>query len=70
MSLSASARLSDLFDARIDGLEAARLGLRGKPAPDSFIEAARRLGTMPSHTVVFEDSIAGVQAAKRGGFGA
>jgi beta-phosphoglucomutase-like phosphatase (HAD superfamily) len=65
----ASAHLNGLFDARIDGIEVARLGLRGKPAPDSFAEAARRLHTSPDHTVVFEDSIAGVQAAKRGGFG-
>lgn len=65
----ASARLTDLFDARIDGVEVTRLGLRGKPAPDSFVEAARRLGTSPDHTAAFEDSIAGVEAAKRGGFG-
>lgn len=65
----ASARLTELFDARIDGVEVARLGLRGKPAPDSFVEAAQRLGTSPDQTVVFEDSIAGVQAASRGGFG-
>lgn len=65
----ASARLSELFDARVDGVEVARLGLRGKPAPDSFVEAARRLGTSPEHTAVFEDAVAGVQAAKTGGFG-
>ena len=34
----------DLFDALVDGGEAARLGLPGKPDPDLFLEAARRLG--------------------------
>lgn len=41
---------------------------RSKPAPDVFLEAARRLGTAPDETVVFEDSVYGVEAAVRGGF--
>ena len=36
---------------------------RGKPAPDLFLEAARRLGVAPGHTLVFEDARLGVQAA-------
>lgn len=64
-----AARIADLFDARVDGLEIARLGLRGKPAPDSFVEAARRLGVSVARTVVFEDAIAGVQAGRAGRFG-
>ncbi|MGE5358753.1 MAG: HAD family hydrolase [Bacteroidales bacterium] len=63
-----AAGVSDLFDARVDGCEAERLGLPGKPAPDTFLEAARRLGVAPDCAVVFEDAISGVQAAKRGGF--
>lgn len=64
-----AARIADLFDARVDGLEIARLGLRGKPAPDSFVEAARRLSVPVARTVVFEDAVAGVQAGRAGRFG-
>lgn len=64
-----AARLTGLFDARVDGVELTRLGLAGKPAPDMFLEAARRLGVAPARGVVFEDATAGVQAARRGGFG-
>ena len=63
------ARLTALFDVRVDGVELARLGLPGKPAPDMFLEAARRLGVAPVRGVVFEDATAGVEAARRGGFG-
>ena len=63
------ARLTDLFDVRIDGLDAAEAGLAGKPAPDVFLEAARRLGVDPSDAVVIEDAVAGVQAGRSGGFG-
>jgi beta-phosphoglucomutase family hydrolase len=64
-----AARLDHLFDARIDGRDAATLGLPGKPAPDTFLEATRRLGTSPERTVVIEDAIAGVAAGRAGGFG-
>lgn len=64
-----SARLEYLFDARVDGHDAATLGLQGKPAPDAFLEAARRLGTAPSRMIVVEDAIAGVAAGYAGGFG-
>jgi len=39
----------------------------GKPAPDLFLHAARRMGVAPSSCVVIEDSPAGVEAAKRAG---
>jgi HAD superfamily hydrolase (TIGR01509 family) len=58
-----------LFDALVDGGEAARLGLPGKPDPALFLEATRRLGTSAEHTAVVEDALAGVEAARRGGFG-
>jgi alpha,alpha-trehalase len=61
--------LEHLFDARVDGVEAARLGLAGKPSPDTFLEGARRLGTEPERTAVFEDAQAGVRAGRLGGFG-
>ncbi len=63
-----TAGILDLFDARVDGAEAERLRLPGKPAPDTFLEAARRLQVPPERAVVFEDAISGVEAGKRGGF--
>lgn len=63
-----SAGLAALFDERVDGVESERLGLAGKPSPETFIEAARRLGVSPPDAVVFEDAIAGVEAGRRGGF--
>jgi HAD superfamily hydrolase (TIGR01509 family) len=39
----------------------------GKPAPDLFLHAARRLGVAPAHCVVVEDSSAGVAAARNAG---
>jgi beta-phosphoglucomutase family hydrolase len=64
-----AARLTDLFQVRVDGVEAARIGLAGKPDPATFLEAARRLGVPPARSVVFEDATAGVEAGRRGGFG-
>ena len=42
-------------------------GLRGKPEPDIFLEAARRLGVPPAHCIVFEDAPFGIEAARRAG---
>lgn len=39
----------------------------GKPAPDIYLKAARKLGTAPEHCMVFEDSLAGIEAAWRAG---
>ena len=41
--------------------------LRGKPHPDIFLEAARRLGIAPEHCIVFEDAPLGIEAARRAG---
>lgn len=64
-----AAGIGDLFPVRVDGVELARLGLPGKPAPDVFLEAARRLGADPDRAVVVEDALAGVQAGRAGRFG-
>jgi HAD superfamily hydrolase (TIGR01509 family) len=40
---------------------------RGKPFPDMFLEAARRMGVQPSECLVLEDSIAGFEAASAAG---
>ncbi|MDQ7783450.1 MAG: trehalose-phosphatase [Desulfomonilaceae bacterium] len=63
-----AAHLSDLFETRVDGVELEKLDLRGKPDPDVFLEAARRLGVRPDRTVVFEDAVSGVVAGRDGGF--
>ena len=62
------AGISDLFDARVDGITLQEKGIAGKPAPDMFLEAARMLGSAPENSVVFEDAISGVQAGTRGNF--
>ncbi|HEX6297535.1 MAG TPA: beta-phosphoglucomutase family hydrolase [Burkholderiales bacterium] len=64
-----AAGITRLFDARVDGTDITRLELEGKPAPDAFLEAARRLGVEASRAVVVEDAIAGVEAGRAGRFG-
>jgi HAD superfamily hydrolase (TIGR01509 family) len=64
-----AAAIDDLFDFRVDGVVAAELGLAGKPAPDTFLEGARRLDVDPERAVVVEDAVSGVQAGRAGGFG-
>ncbi|MFJ4680789.1 MULTISPECIES: HAD family hydrolase [unclassified Kitasatospora] len=65
-----AAGIDDLFEVVVDGVVLARDHLAGKPAPDTFLAAARQLGVAPEHAVVFEDALAGVAAGKAGGFGA
>jgi beta-phosphoglucomutase family hydrolase len=64
-----AAGITELFDARVDGLIADELGLPGKPAPDTYLEAGRRLGTQPQRAVVVEDALSGVEAGRKGAFG-
>ena len=61
--------IADFFPVRVDGNVAARLGLRGKPHPDPFLEAARQLAIEPERAIVIEDAISGVQAGRAGKFG-
>jgi beta-phosphoglucomutase family hydrolase len=57
------------FDVIVDGNVTATEGLRGKPAPDTFLAGARRLDVAPAQAAVFEDALAGVQAGRAGEFG-
>ncbi|NLX94827.1 MAG: trehalose-phosphatase [Rhodopirellula sp.] len=63
------AGLAHLFDTQVDGVEAARTKLPGKPAPDTFLKAAERLNVEARRAVVIEDAVAGVQAGRAGSFG-
>ncbi|MFP5372338.1 MAG: HAD family hydrolase [Actinomycetes bacterium] len=65
----AAGGFADLIDVRIDGVVAARDGLRGKPAPDTFLAGARALGVLPAEAVVYEDALSGVAAGRAGAFG-
>ena len=56
--------LSGFFDVIVGG----DMTERSKPAPDIFLEAAKRLGAAPSSTYVVEDSYNGIRAAYAGGF--
>ncbi len=68
-AMISAAGIRRCFDTRVDGEVSRELGLHGKPHPDIFLEAARRLGLEPAECVVFEDAEAGVRAAAAGGFG-
>jgi beta-phosphoglucomutase family hydrolase len=65
----AAAGISDLFEEIVDGDVADRDHLKGKPAPDTFLAAARALGVPAHAAAVFEDALAGVQAGHAGRFG-
>ncbi|GAA0207340.1 beta-phosphoglucomutase family hydrolase [Saccharothrix mutabilis subsp. mutabilis] len=64
-----AADLSKYVQALVDGVVISRDGLRGKPAPDSFLAGAEALGVAPEQAAVFEDALAGVAAGRAGGFG-
>jgi beta-phosphoglucomutase family hydrolase len=69
VEILASAGISDLFDSVVDGNVRRREGLQGKPAPDTFLFAARGLGLEAAQAAVFEDALAGVAAGRAGRFG-
>ncbi|BBA32531.1 beta-phosphoglucomutase hydrolase [Methylocaldum marinum] len=59
-----AAGIAPLFDVRVDRTE-----LKGKPASDALLEAARRLRVKPPRAVVVTDTVAEIEAARAGGFG-
>jgi len=65
----AAAGITERFETVVDGKVAAETGLPGKPAPDTFLDAARRLGVPREEAVVVEDAISGVEAGRNGEFG-
>jgi beta-phosphoglucomutase family hydrolase len=65
----AAAGIADLFDAIVDGVTAREMKLAGKPAPDTYLAAARELGFAAGQAAVFEDALAGVEAGRAGAFG-
>ena len=64
-----AAKMDHLFTVRVDGATLAEENIKGKPAPDSFLKAAERLGATPKRTVVVEDALSGVEAGAAGKFG-
>jgi beta-phosphoglucomutase family hydrolase len=64
-----AARLDTFFEVRVDGHVIHAQRLAGKPAPDTFLLAARLLGVEPTRTVVIEDAISGIRAGVNGNFG-
>jgi beta-phosphoglucomutase family hydrolase len=65
----AAAGVADYFPVVIHGGVAAERGLPGKPAPDTYQEAARDLGVAQNRSVVVEDATSGVAAGAAGDFG-
>jgi beta-phosphoglucomutase family hydrolase len=68
-SVLSSAGIAGLFDTVVDGVVAQEMKLAGKPAPDTYLAAARSIGISPKQAAVFEDALAGVEAGRAGGFG-
>jgi beta-phosphoglucomutase len=56
-------KLLPYFDAVVDGTDVAK----PKPDPEVFLIAAEKLGTKPENCMVFEDAVAGIQAANKAG---
>ena len=64
-----SAKLEDFFDVQVDGNTIHAQHLSGKPAPDTFLTAAKLLKVEPARAIVIEDAISGVEAGSAGNFG-
>jgi beta-phosphoglucomutase family hydrolase len=64
-----AAGIIDLFDAIVDGHVVKDLDLKGKPAPDSYLQGAKVLNVKAKGAVVLEDALAGVEAGRAGHFG-
>jgi len=58
-----SMKLLQYFDAMVCKEDV----VHGKPAPDTFLEAARRIGVDPGQCMAFEDAVMGIQSAQSAG---
>lgn len=65
----AAAGIADDFEVVVDGIVAEAEHIDGKPAPDTYLAAAEKMGVTADRAVVVEDAIAGVQAGRGGSFG-
>ena len=63
-----SVDLETMFDVRVDGVISAERKLKGKPEPDTFLEAVEELGFRPEEALIVEDALAGVEAGSKGQF--
>ncbi len=61
-----AAKLDAFFEVRVDGNMILAQRLAGKPAPDTFLMAAKLLGVEPTRAVVIEDALSGVEAGSAG----
>lgn len=68
-SVLRTAGILDRFPVVVDGLVARQDGLAGKPAPDTYLDAASRFGLTAAECVVVEDATSGVEAGRNGAFG-
>jgi beta-phosphoglucomutase family hydrolase len=64
-----AAKLDHFFDVQVDGNTIHAQHLAGKPAPDTFLTAAKMLGIDPARAIVIEDALSGVEAGSAGNFG-
>ena len=64
-----AAGIEDLLEVRMDGLVAEREHIKGKPAPDTYLKAAKMLDAEPAKCAVYEDALAGVESGRAGNFG-
>jgi HAD superfamily hydrolase (TIGR01509 family) len=64
-------QLTSLFAEVVKGVISQRLNLRGKPAPDIFLQCLAELSpfAQPREAAIVEDAISGVEAGRRGHFG-
>lgn len=61
--------LDQYVHQRVDGVTLRDKHIKGKPAPDSYLEGARVLGATAAESAVFEDALSGVEAGRAGHFG-
>jgi trehalose 6-phosphate phosphatase len=61
--------LQNLFDVKVDGSAAKKMGLKDKPEADVFMEAVKQMGLSPAECALFDSTVCGLQAASKASFG-